>query len=503
MEFDVVIIGAGLGGLECGYILSKNGMNVCIVEKNAVLGGCLQTFKRGTATFDTGFHYVGAMNDGESLNRLFSYFNLLELPWKKLDDEFDTIIIDGESYPFMGGHKEFAAALTERFPNQKDNIKQYVDTLKSVGDHIFDSLNPREDTEFYSTSLFSQSAYKFLTDTITDSRLRDVLCGASIKMELSPNLPLYTFAQINDSFIRGAYRLDGGGSLIAEHLAADIEAMGGTIIKGRSVTSIKVNSDGAVDGVIIDGDEFVKSKWVISNVHPSYTVSIIEDTPYIKKVYRSRIQNLKNTVGTFTANIRLKPDAVPYLNKNLYVYENADMWNYTPGKTDRMLIHYYPNNGDSVMRGFGDLMNNDTRKHICNNTIENIDIITPMAWSEVEKWADKPMGHRGEDYVEFKNKKTEECLRMAEKWVPGLTTDAIDRIFTSTPLTYKLYTNTIDGSSYGIRKDFESPMTTVLTPRTPIKNLLLTGQNLNLHGVLGVSMTALFTCREIMPLTDV
>ena len=484
MEFDVVIIGAGLGGLECGYILSKNGMNVCIVEKNTVLGGCLQTFKRGTATFDTGFHYVGAMNDGESLNRLFSYFNLLELPWKKLDDEFDTIIIDGERYPFMGGHKEFAAALTERFPNQKDNIKHYVDTLKSVGDHIFDSLNPREDTEFYSTSLFSQSAYKFLTDTITDSRLRDVLCGASIKMELSPNLPLYTFAQINDSFIRGAYRLDGGGSLIAEHLAADIEAMGGTIIKGRSVTSIKVNSDGAVDGVIIDGDEFVKSKWVISNAHPSYTVSIIEDTPYIKKVYRTRIQNLKNTVGTFTTNIRLKPDVVPYLNKNLYVYENADMWNYTPGKTDRMLVHYYRND-----KGQG--------------SSDRLDLITPMAWEEVEKWADKPMGKRGDDYVEFKNKKTEECLRMAEKWVPGLTADAIDRIFTSTPLTYKLYTNTIDGSSYGIRKDFESPMTTVLTPRTPIKNILLTGQNLNLHGVLGVSMTALFTCREIMPLTDV
>lgn len=519
MEFDVVIIGAGLGGLECGYILSKNGMNVCIVEKNTVLGGCLQTFKRGTATFDTGFHYVGAMNDGESLNRLFRYFNLLDLPWIKLDDEFDTIIIDGDKYPFMGGHKEFAAALTERFPNQKDNIKHYVDTLKSVGDHIFDSLNPREDTEFYSTSLFSQSAYKFLTDTITDSRLRDVLCGASIKMELSPNLPLYTFAQINDSFIRGAYRLDGGGSLIAEHLAADIEAMGGTIIKGRSVTSIKVNSNGAVDGVIIDGDEFVKSKWVISNAHPSYTASIIEDTPYIKKVYRSRIQNLKNTVGTFTANIRLKPDAVPYLNKNLYVYENADMWNYKPGVTDRMLIHYYPNDKgqgsrdcsyereqNQVYLGYAERRRNMVEAEPQQKgqwNCKNIDIITPMAWEEVEQWADKPMGKRGDDYVELKNKKTEECLRMAEKWVPGLTADAIDRIFTSTPLTYKLYTNTIDGSSYGIRKDFESPMTTVLTPRTPIKNLILTGQNLNLHGVLGVSMTALFTCREIMPLTDV
>ena len=38
MKFDVVIIGSGLGGLECGYILSKNGMNVCVLERGAVLG---------------------------------------------------------------------------------------------------------------------------------------------------------------------------------------------------------------------------------------------------------------------------------------------------------------------------------------------------------------------------------------------------------------------------------------------------------------------------------
>jgi all-trans-retinol 13,14-reductase len=38
----------------------------------------------------------------------------------------------------------------------------------------------------------------------------------------------------------------------------------------------------------------------------------------------------------------------------------------------------------------------------------------------------------------------------------------------------------------------------MLTPKTPIENLLLTGQNLNLHGILGVSMTSFFTCAEII-----
>ncbi|MBR6491967.1 MAG: FAD-binding protein, partial [Bacteroidales bacterium] len=33
MKYDVVIIGAGLGGLECAYILAKNGLKVCILEK--------------------------------------------------------------------------------------------------------------------------------------------------------------------------------------------------------------------------------------------------------------------------------------------------------------------------------------------------------------------------------------------------------------------------------------------------------------------------------------
>ena len=53
-KFDVIIVGSGLGGLECGAILSKEGFNVCVLEKNRVLGGCLQSFKRHNKVLDTG-----------------------------------------------------------------------------------------------------------------------------------------------------------------------------------------------------------------------------------------------------------------------------------------------------------------------------------------------------------------------------------------------------------------------------------------------------------------
>ncbi len=74
----------------------------------------------------------------------------------------------------------------------------------------------------------------------------------------------------------------------------------------------------------------------------------------------------------------------------------------------------------------------------------------------------------------------------------------IDTYYTSTPLTYRDYTLTPQGSAYGVRKDCRNLVVTMLSPRTPVPNLLLTGQNLMLHGLEGVSMTALMTCSEVL-----
>ncbi len=153
---NVVIIGAGLGGLECGYMLAKCGMRVTVLERETQLGGCLQTFHRGYATFDTGFHYVGGLGEGEALNRLFTYFDLMGLPWKQLDtDCFDEVIVDDKSYAFANGHKRFVDTLAEHFPHEREGLKGYADFLRQVGDHIFDSLQTG-DGETFSQSLFER-----------------------------------------------------------------------------------------------------------------------------------------------------------------------------------------------------------------------------------------------------------------------------------------------------------------------------------------------------------
>lgn len=481
MKYDVVIIGSGLGGLQCAYTLAKKGMHVCVLERASVLGGCIQSFIRKGHTFDTGFHYVGGLDEGQPLHQLFSYYDLMGLDWQKMDPHFDEVNINGQSFFFAQGHDAFYDTLCEQFPHQKDNLKQYIDLLKKVGDHIFDSLQPRDATDFYSTSLFARSAKTFIDETISDPLLRDVVAGCSLKMELTPNLPLYTFAQINNSFIQSAYRLQGGGSTIANKLASSIRQMGGEVRTKAPVTQL-IEKDGKITAALVNKDEVIEADWFISNAHPVHTLSLVKESEVLRKIYRRRIGGLGNTYGIFTANLIIKPNTIPYKGRNQYVYQDANLWQYTPNKTDRVMVSYYkPSQSDSITQ---------------------VDLLTPMSWNEVEKWADKPIGHRGEDYVAMKNDKTNACIDVVKTVLPQLK-DSIEAVYTSTPISYQTYTNTEKGSAYGIQKDYNSPMTTVLTPRTPIPNLLLTGQNLNLHGILGVSMTSCFTCAEIIGMETV
>ena len=52
MKYDVIVIGGGLGGLECAHILSHSGKSVLVLEKGAQPGGCIQSYRRGGMSFD-------------------------------------------------------------------------------------------------------------------------------------------------------------------------------------------------------------------------------------------------------------------------------------------------------------------------------------------------------------------------------------------------------------------------------------------------------------------
>ena len=468
VRYDVVIIGTGLGGLECGFLLSKKGYKVCLIEKEAQTGGCMQTFKRNGCLFDTGFHYVGGLDKGQTLHEIFNYFGLLHLPWHKMDENgYEEIFLDNESYLYPFGHQNFVNNLSERFPHQQKNIERYTSFLKSVGKDIFDAFESKTNLHRFYTSMFARPAEKFIRETFDDEKLIRVVTGPAFKIgAYNKKLPLYTYAQINESFMESAWRIKGGGSLISDALSSQIKSMGGTILTRCKVVSLEEN-DKIITAAILDNHEKIEGDIFISNVHPKRTLEFLKESKNVRPSFRSRIDSLNNSSGAFTVNIKLKENRIPYLNRNLHIYK----------KQKYLFVSYAVPIEDSPYAS-------------------NIDLITTMAWEDVSKWEKSTIGKRGNDYLEFKQKHAEEYVALANEYIPGLK-DAVDKVYTSTPLSYYDFTGTEQGSAYGITKDYERTMHTILAPNTPIKNLLLTGQNLCVHGVLGVSMTSLITCSQI------
>lgn len=480
MKYDAVIIGSGLGGLECAHILSKAGMSVLLLERGTQAGGCLQSYRRHGLAFDTGFHYVGGLDEGQSLHSAFRHLGLLRLPWQRLDNHFDQVTIGNQTFNFAQGYDAFVETLTVAFPAERDALNRYADMLKQCGEQQFDALNPQTGESSVLSRFFETSAYQYLTETFHDPLLINVLCGTSLKMELrKESLPLFTFAHGNGSFIESSWRLKGDGSLIVNSLADGIRMHGGEIICNAEVQEL-VEKDGKLVHAVCSNGEIYEGTIFISNIHPAVTCNLVKQSSRMKKVYRSRITHLENTFGMFTVSLRIKPQTLRYFNWNQYIYKEPAVW----------AFHLKNNPVSGVLVSCR--IPEDGSKYV-----QQVDLLTPMNWSECEQWSYTEVGRRGEDYKAMKKRVADECITLAERFIPGLR-DRITGCYTSTPLTYRNYTLTPEGSAYGLRKDFRNPMITLLSPRTPIPNLLLTGQNLMLHGLHGVTMTALFTCAEVL-----
>ena len=220
---------------------------------------------------------------------------------------------------------------------------------------------------------------------------------------------------------------------------------------------------------------------MISDIHPAATLSLINESRYIRKIYRKRITSLENSFGMFTANIRLKKDMLKYRNNNIYIYSNIPVWQINDSlernEINGVLISYSLDDSD-------------------NGFASAIDILTPVRCNDFESWKESKVMRRGADYETYKREMADMMIDFVGRYMPELKT-CVDKVYTSTPLTYRDYTSTYMGSAYGIKKDCNNLMQTMLTPRTPIPNLFMTGQNLNLHGILGVSMTSVVTCKSM------
>ena len=483
-QYDVIIIGGGLGGLSCGAMLSKEGQNVCVLEQHSVIGGCLQSFKREGYTLDTGMHYVGSLSEGQTMHQYFKYLGVMDdLRLRKLDENgFDYFHFgDGTSYCHAMGYERFEETLAAKFPSERDNIKAFGAKLREIGKLITPSVLRSGRVSNGGLEYLSTSAYDEIAKFVGDDKLRRALagnCGLFAGDKLTTSM--YEYGMITHSNIEGAYAFEDGSQQLADLLVERIKGNGGEVRLKAEVSKISLDGDN-VNYVELNSGEKLTATWVVSSLHPSVTFSLLENNTVYKKAFFTRINSLANTYGFFTTYLLLKPNTVKYVNQNHYLFNNPDVWSavgdYKGQNIPLTLVCMQPN-GNSEYTNV-------------------ITLLTPMPYFVCEKFANGTIGRRGEEYKEFKSQFSEAMIDFVSQYYPNIR-ESIKSIYTASPLTYRDYTSTPEGSAYGIVKDCRNPMVTLMPARTRIGNLLLAGQNLNIHGCLGTVVSSAVTCSEIL-----
>ncbi len=238
MKYDVVIIGAGLGGLTAGAKLAREGMKVLVIEQHVRPGGCATTFRRGPFTLEVGLHEMDGPGGRDIKNRIFSELDVtgnvefIHVP------EFYRFIRGDLAVTIPHDPQVAAARLSEKFPDEREGIARYFEQLLSP------KKRPAGDSEP------DISVGSFLDSIIKNEELKLILLGNLGYFHDDPyslSLAYYSVAE-GSYYTNGASFIKGGSQRLSDHLAGYIISHGGQVLLNHLVTEVAVRN-GRATGV--------------------------------------------------------------------------------------------------------------------------------------------------------------------------------------------------------------------------------------------------------------
>lgn len=459
-----------------GALLAKEGYQVTVLEKNAIIGGGLQTFKRKGVCFPTGMHIFGGFQEGGNLRKIFSYLGVLNKmvlqPTDECASDVVTLMSTGETYRLPQGKERFITYLSEQFPAEKEHIRAYINRLFELSEEE-DLFYLRETPEEHLSHSddFLGSVDRLRDKHITDPKLKTLLGYLTPLFGSDPQTtPAYIHALLSTLHINGTFQFVDESQQMAEALAGVIEDAGGQVIANEEVVNIEVENH-AITKVVTKKGNVYQADSYISDVHPDMLLRIIDPKAFTT-AFKARIQSVPETMSSFKVFVKFKEKAFRYHNHSHFCMADNEDW-------PQQLMFVTP---PVAQQG---------------EYAETMVLIAPMAFGEVKPWVDTRTGHRGEAYERWKQTMIDKVLDCMERLYPDFR-NHIEFVFASSPLTIRDYYGNKEGSNYGFRKESDAPMVSQMSVTTKVKNLFLTGQNVNIHGLCGVSLTAIETAEALV-----
>jgi all-trans-retinol 13,14-reductase len=339
----------------------------------------------------------------------------------------------------------------------------------------------------------SKTTYEVISSLTDNEDLIKVLTGQYGDYGLPPKQSSFAMhASVVKHYFNGGSFPIGGSSQIANTIDNVIESSKGTILVSAEVKKILINNNKASGVEMSDGKKFY-SNLIISGTGVFQTYNhLIPNDISVKHGFVNNLKKVTPSVahGCLYLGLNGSSEELELPKNNLWIY---------PKDVDHdTAVSNYLNDTDSdfplVYISFASSKDPSWQSRYPGKS--TIDIITLLPYESFMKWEGPKWMKRGEDYGDLKEKITNRLLNHLYKQLPHLK-GKIDVYELSSPLTTKNFVNYDKGELYGIDHTPSRFNQKFLRPKTPIKNLYLTGQDIVSAGVGGALFSGLITAASI------
>lgn len=481
-RYDVVVIGAGLGGLTAAAYLAKyRGKRVLVLEHHTIPGGYAHEFRRGAFRFEVSLHALDGIAPGGWTYPLLRDLGVLDrVPFHRLDPIYTALFPEHEVVAHAD-HITYEASLIRDFPHEAQGIRQLVDEMKMmfyelrrfVEDGKLNRLPTMEDFPATYPSMLAamgQSWHSFMSEYISDPQLQGIISALWPYYGL-PNdrLCAATFILPWVSYhVYGAYYPEGGSMAMSRAIEQTILEHGGDIRYKQTVERIEMRDGMAVavetnTGVRVEADTFV------SNANAPDTMLKMIGKEHLPTDYVQKIEQENPAISSLVVYLGLNRDltAEGWRHHDLFLPTTYDTNEaYTTMEQGRfedtsLAITYY-NQSDPTCSPEG-----------CSS----IAVMTLAPWEYADQWGTGGDIHNYEKnprYRQIKEEAAAHLLARAEQYIPNLRA-SIQHQEIATPLTNWRFSRNPGGSFYGTEQTVENMYSSRLNAVSPIPNLFLAG----------------------------
>ena len=494
-EYDVIVIGSGMGGLTSAALMSRAGLRTLVLEHHFAVGGNAQSFRRKKMfDFDVGLHYIGDCRPGGLFPVLMGQLGLADkVEFVPMDqDGFDTLIYPDLEFRVPAGWEKYESRLKETFPEEARAIERFVAFMKALAGRGFGGPSPElEALERRLNKSWDACTLGEVFDSLECSlRLRSVLSAVSGTYGAPPSrATAATHASILDHYMRGACYVRGGCRPLINALVGAIEDSGGQIRLRSRVQRILVEG-GRAAGVELAKGEVFRARHIVSNADAKRTFLEMVGEERISPGLRERLRAYRMSLPLFIIYLALQVDPrdLGLRNSNYSLFPTYD--------PEEQYAACYAGEIPERPAAFISIasLKDPESRNIAPEGYTNLQIMT-IAPAQLTSWGvERGPASGGRyrhtmPYTVAKRTLEERLLQVTEEMMPGLLKNIVWRE-SATPLTQERFTLSTGGTSYGFEHTPDQFGGRRLATQTEIPGLYLAGANtLFGHGIGGAMVS--------------